>query len=93
MDIKEIINGIAVIIDDEVNQEGTGIYKIRENIIANNIPVATYNDIPSTETVMALSHAAFIILDWNFYQDNSLVDDPTERLMLTTLLQTQIYQL
>ena len=35
MDIKEIINGIAVIIDDEVNQEGTGIYKIRENIIAN----------------------------------------------------------
>ena len=26
MDIKEIINGIAVIIDDEVNQEGTGIY-------------------------------------------------------------------
>lgn len=85
MDIKEIINGIAVIIDDEVNQEGTGIYKIRENIIANNIPVATYNDIPSTETVMALSHAAFIILDWNFYQDNSLVDDPTERLMLTGL--------
>lgn len=85
MNIKEIINGIAVIIDDEVNQEGSGIYKIRENIIANNIPVATYSDIPSTETVKALSHAAFIILDWNFYQDNSLVDDPTERLMLPGL--------
>lgn len=85
MNIKEIINGIAVIIDDEVNQEGSGIYKIRENIIANNIPVATYIDIPSTETVKALSHAAFIILDWNFYQDNFLVDDPTERLMLPGL--------
>lgn len=40
MNIKEIINGIAVIIDDEVDKQDSGIYKIRENIIANNIPVA-----------------------------------------------------
>ena len=46
MNIKEIINGIAVIIDDEVDKQDSGIYKIRENIIANNIPVATYSDVP-----------------------------------------------
>ena len=85
MNIKEIINGIAVIIDDEVDKQDSGIYKIRENIIANNIPVATYSDVPSTETVKFLSQAAFVILDWNFYQDDDLLDDPTERLMLSGL--------
>nr|WP_289706536.1 hypothetical protein [Enterocloster clostridioformis] len=85
MNIKEIINGIAVIIDDEVDKQDSGIYKIRENIIANNIPVATYSDVPSTETVKFLSQAAFVILDWNFYQDDDLLDDPTERLMLPGL--------
>ncbi len=93
MNIKELINGIVVIIDDEVNDEKTAIYKIRRQIMDSHFPVATYEDIPDIKDIKALSHAAFIILDWNFYQDSSLLEDSEERLMIPGLKEDKKEQL
>jgi hypothetical protein len=46
MDTKDLIQGIAVIIDDEIDKSKSEIYKIKNHILSSNIPVATYSDIP-----------------------------------------------
>lgn len=64
-----MFSGIAVIIDNEVDEKETPIYKIRTNIVNSNIPVVAYNNIPSAETVESLKNVSFIILDWNFLDE------------------------
>lgn len=66
MNIKELFRGIAVIIDDEINKENSQIASIKKLIQAQNIPVATYSEIPSIDIIPQLSSAAFVILDWEF---------------------------
>ncbi|MDD2433531.1 MAG: hypothetical protein PHX01_07615, partial [Clostridia bacterium] len=89
MDIKNLFNGIAVIIDNEINDDNSDIAKIKKNIEKNNIPVATYCDIPDCEVIGALSHASFIVLDWDYYNDSSILEDPTERLMIPSGLKEE----
>lgn len=69
MEVKKLFSGIAVIIDNEVDEKETSIYKIRTNIVNSNIPVVAYNNIPSAETVESLKNVSFIILDWNFLDE------------------------
>ena len=69
MDVKKLFSGIAVIIDNEVDEKETPIYKIRTTITNNNIPVVAYNNIPPNETIESLKNASFIILDWNFLDE------------------------
>lgn len=69
MEVNKLFSGIAVIIDNEVDEKDTPIYKIRTNIVNNNIPVAVYNNIPSAETVDAFKNVSFIIIDWNFLDE------------------------
>lgn len=69
MNVKKLFSGIAVIIDNEIEEKETLIYKIKTTIINSNIPVVTYKDIPPVETVESLKNASFIILDWNFFDD------------------------
>lgn len=85
MDVEKLFNGIAVIIDDEVNQIETSISKIRNIIINKNIPVAVYDDIPQLEVIPSLSNASFVILDWDFTKANMSVDDD-ERISLPSSL-------
>lgn len=89
MDIKNLFNGIAVIIDNEINDDDSDIAKIKKNIEKNNIPVATYCDIPDCEVIDALSHASFIVLDWDYFNDSSILEDPNERLMMPSELKEE----
>lgn len=66
---KETFSGIAVIIDNEVDEKETPIYKIRKNIVNSNIPVVAYNNIPSAKMVESFKNVSFIILDWNFLDE------------------------
>lgn len=77
MEAKKLFSGIAVIIDNEVDEKETPIYKIRTNIVNSNIPVVAYNSIPSVETVEAFKNVSFIILDWNFL-DGSIGEEDGE---------------
>lgn len=66
MDVSEIFNGIAVIIDDEIDDNDSDIGKIRKSIQNRNIPVVTYKKIPDKAIVKALSNASFLIVDWDY---------------------------
>ena len=46
MEVEELFKGIAVIIDDEINDESSPIFNIRKLIEKRNIPVLTYAEIP-----------------------------------------------
>ena len=85
----ELLKGIAVIIDDEIEIEDSIIYRIKNNIIDRNIPVATYREIPQIEVVESLSSAAFIILDWDFMSAERVADKSEGRLIPPAALGNQ----
>ncbi len=88
MDIGKLFSGIAVIIDDEINNEKSQISSIRKLIEQKNIPVAVYDDVPKLEIIPSLASASFVILDWE-YKKNPIEDG--ERVMFggSTLVETQ----
>jgi hypothetical protein len=79
MDIKKILSGIAVIIDDNINDEESGdlIIKIKEKLVANNIPFVEYNDIPDNKSVSNFNNVNFVLLDWQLF-DSALAGTQTE---------------
>lgn len=72
MDIERLFTGIAVIVDDDVNNELSTINKIKKLIEEKGIPVAVFSEIPQPNIVPSLSSASFIILDWEF--SSSLIE-------------------
>lgn len=81
MNIEKLFSGIAVIVDNEIEDPSSSIYRIREFIKAKNIPVVSYAEIPQEEVVSALSGAAFVVLDWD-YTDGKLPINEDERIII-----------
>ena len=69
MDVVNLFQGIAVIFDDEINVPTSTISRIKENIQSKNIPVAVYKEPPRQEIIPSLSNASFVILDWEYTND------------------------
>ena len=72
MEIKRLFKGIAVIVDNEIEDKDSAIYKIKTLIEAQNIPVAVFSEIPQLEVIPSLASTSFIILDWDY--TNSKLD-------------------
>lgn len=66
MEIKELFKGIAVVIDDQVNEKNSSISKIVTFLKTENIPVVAYDEIPSVDVISSLQNASFVILDWEY---------------------------
>lgn len=66
MDVEKLFNGIAVIVDNEIEDKTSVIYKIKELIERKNIPVAVFSEVPQLDVIPALASASFIILDWDY---------------------------
>ena len=66
MEIKELFKGIAVVIDDQVNEKDSSISKIVTFLKTENIPVVAYDEIPSVDVISSLQNASFVILDWEY---------------------------
>ena len=86
MEVEELFKGIAVIIDDEINDESSPIFNIRKLIEKRNIPVLTYAEIPSVEIIEALSNVSFIVLDWEYMGNSFQPDFSEERLVIPETL-------
>jgi hypothetical protein len=65
MDILELFLGTAIIIDDEVNKNGTSIQKIIDQINQRNIPYLKYESLPSDKIIKNFSNVSFVLLDWD----------------------------
>jgi hypothetical protein len=69
MDIKELFSGIAIIIDDKINDDESGdkILQIRKKLKSEQIPFIEYEDIPSNEIIGNFSNVSFVLLDWELF--------------------------
>ena len=83
VDIKKLFQGIAVIIDDEIYDTKSQIYRIKQFIESEHIPVLCYDDIPDTNMIPSISNASFIILYWEYSNKFNPKDTSTgERLQI-----------
>ena len=91
MDVAELFKGIAVIIDDEIDDETSTIYNIKEMIQRRNIPVLAFDDIPSVDLIPSLEQSPFIVLDWEFSNDieKEIQESVNERISIPTTLQSE----
>lgn len=89
MNIEKLFSGIAVIVDNEIDDSSSSIHRIKEHIEGKNIPVLTFSEIPSLDVIPALSGAAFVVLDWD-YTDGKLPIEEGERIQIPeTLAETE----
>ncbi len=75
-ELKKLMSGIAVVIDDSLEKNGTAksdkIGKIVEKIKDQEIPLYIENEIPSDLTCNnLLRSASFVLLDWKLWSDDS----------------------
>lgn len=64
MNVEELFKGIAVIIDDEIDDGNANINNILKQIKKKAIPCLTYTTLPSEDIVRSFHHLAFLLLDW-----------------------------
>lgn len=89
MNIEKLFSGIAVIVDNEIDDASSSIYSIKKLIEEKNIPVLTFSEIPSLDVIPALSGAAFVILDWD-YTDGKIAVEEGERIHIPgTLIEAE----
>lgn len=62
-----LFHGIAVVIDDEINEAGSGITELKSQIEAAGCHVLPMSKLPEATSIANLREVAFFILDWNMY--------------------------
>ncbi|MBI2412895.1 MAG: hypothetical protein HYV24_06775 [Deltaproteobacteria bacterium] len=88
MDVAELFNGVSVVIDDEVNDPTANIRNILNQIKNQNIPVLTYDAIPSEEVISNFRNLSFVLLDWRLVKNNISTDEFEEGVSIPQTLQT-----
>jgi len=74
-DLSSLFRGIAVLIDDEVREEGTDIFRLAEQIESENSHVIRLAQLPTDGQLENLSEASFFVLDWNLHNVNKQLDN------------------
>lgn len=64
-ELKDIFRGIAVVVDDEINDDDSEVPRLMEQIEAENCHIIKFTALPKLEKLKSLGEAAFFILDWN----------------------------
>jgi len=70
MNLSDLYAGIAIIIDDEIDEKGANINQIIEQIRKNNIPMVLEKELPRRDTITNLRNVSFILLDWELKGSN-----------------------
>ena len=70
MNPKELFSGVAVVIDDEVNDADANINNIVKQIESANIPTLKYTSIPEDSIVDHFKNLSFLLLDWKLITDD-----------------------
>lgn len=80
MNIKELFSGIAIIIDDEINDPNSSINNILKQIEDVAIPCVKYDELPDSSVIKHLRNAAFILLDWKL--NKTITDEIHENIKI-----------
>ncbi len=70
MNIDELFYGVAVVIDDEINDSSANINIIINQIELANIPILKYTSLPEDSIVDHFQNLSFLLLDWRLIKDN-----------------------
>lgn len=62
-----LFHGIAVLIDDEIEDAGAGILELKAQIEAAGCHVVSMSKLPEAASMANLREVSFFILDWNLY--------------------------
>ena len=62
---ETLFKGIAVVVDDEHQNEHTQIWDIIGQIKTNGGHVVSFEDIPTDQQITNMGGAAFFVIDWN----------------------------
>ncbi len=65
MDRSKLFHGIAVVIDDEIDDPKSGVGELREKIVEAGCHVVPLKALPMNESIANLREVAFVVLDWN----------------------------
>lgn len=78
MDIMDLFKGVAVIIDDEINNgENDGINNLIDQINYKGIPFLPYTEIPPNTLIDNFQNLSFVLLDWRLTKPPEGVTLPT----------------
>ena len=66
MNVKELLRGIIVVVDDQIDEESSEISQILSTLKEDKFPIVAYKDIPDEGVIQSLSSASMVILDWEF---------------------------
>lgn len=69
MNMEDLFSGVAVVIDDEVNDSSANINKIISQIEAAKIPVLKYTSLPDGDIVGHFQNLSFLLLDWRLIEN------------------------
>lgn len=70
MDIKKLLSGIAIIIDDKIKEEDSQdlILNIRDKLKDNHVSILEYEDLPDDSEIQNFNNISFILLDWQLFE-------------------------
>lgn len=86
MAIIDLFRGIAVIIDDEVEDEKSDISQIITQIQQLNIPFLPFSIIPDDEIVNNIINIPFLLLDWDLFSSSSSEDEKKAGIVIPNYL-------
>ena len=82
MNVKDLLRGIVVVVDDQIGEDSSEISQILTNFENDNFPIVKYKTIPSIEVIDSLSSASIIILDWDFKPNVEIEREPGEPIIV-----------
>lgn len=65
--LRELFQGISVVIDDQIDTADSGIFQIISNLERHNCHVVKLKELPKITSAKYFDGASFFILDWNFH--------------------------
>jgi hypothetical protein len=78
MSLHELFNGIAVIVDDEINDSGKNINQIIKQLTDKNIPLVKYESLPNIKIIDHLQNISFLLFDWQLFEKMPGIDIPKD---------------
>ena len=75
MDTSDLFKGIAVVIDDEINDATANISNILSQITKEGIPFLAYTGIPSDQIISNFQNLSFLLLDWRLIEGEIISGD------------------
>ena len=64
--VRELINGVGVIIDNDLQNERSDAFCLAKSLKEENVPIVCYNKLPDKTIINSFANVSFVILDWDF---------------------------